>query len=342
MKIGMFTDIHWGAKNNSIQHNADCTIYVDWFYDNVVKEKCTAICFLGDWFENRNSVNIQTLNKSFAALEKLDSLGLPIYFIVGNHDLYHRSNREEFSTYHFSKFKNVVLINEPKSVGSLMFFPYLFKEEYPAAAALIAEKKPDYVFGHFEFRNFVITGADRRMDHGPDHTQFAGPKYIFSGHFHKRQANDNIIYLGNTFPTNYGDQGDDERGMCILDTETEAVTFLDWEDCPKYRKVRLSSVLEGYTDFPPKCRVRCLVDIDIAYSDAQALKDEMVKSMSLREFSLEENLAGRKDAIVGQDGELELDFSSLNDAVISMLQTGVTGTASIDPAKLVEIYGSLS
>lgn len=340
-KIALFTDIHWGCKNNSIQHNQDCMDYIDWFVENVKKEKCDAISFMGDWFENRNAINVQTLNQSFKGLEKLDALGIPIYFCIGNHDLYHRENRAQFSTFHLGKFKNIVLVNEVIQVNDMMFFPYLFKTEYATAASLINDKKPKYVFGHFEFRNFVITGSDRRMEHGPDHTQFSGPEYIFSGHFHKRQANDNIIYIGNTFPTNYGDAWDDERGMAILDTDSNNVEFINWVDCPKYRKVKLSNVLEGQADFPEKCRVRCIVDIDIAYTDAQALKEEMVKSAGLREFSLEENLAERKDAIAGTEEELQLDFSSLNDAVINMLKTGVSGTATIDPEKLVEIYSSL-
>jgi len=342
MKLALFTDIHWGAKNNSIQHNTDCRDYIDWFIQNLKAEKSDAIVFMGDWFENRNAINVQTLNHSFRALDSLNALGIPIYFIVGNHDLYHRGNREQVSTFHFSQFKNVKLVNESYFENDMAFFPYLFKDEYPKAAELILKHKSKYVFGHFEFRNFVVTGTDRRMDHGPDHKQFSGPTFIFSGHFHKRQANDNVIYIGNTFPTNYGDQGDDERGLCFLDTNTDNVEFVNWEDCPKYRKIKLSSVLDGEIDFPPKCRVRCLIDIDIAYSDAQALREEMVKTMGLREFSLEENISEWKDMIAGENGEMDnFDLSSLNDAVIGMLQQGVQGTSTIDAGKLVEIYSTL-
>lgn len=342
MKLSIFTDIHWGAKNNSIQHNQDCRDYINWFIQHTKAEKSNGIVFMGDWFENRNAINVQTLNYSFSALESLNDLDIPIYFIVGNHDLYHRGNREQVSTFHFSQFKNVKLVNEQLIDNDMVFFPYLFKDEYPKAAETILKNKSKYVFGHFEFRNFVVTGTDRKMDHGPDHTQFSGPKYIFSGHFHKRQALDNVIYIGNTFPTNYGDQGDDDRGMALLDTSTDEVHFLNWEDCPKYRKIKLSNVLDGSVDFPPKCRVRCLIDIDIAYSDAQALKEEMVKSLGLREFSLEENISERKDMIAGEEGEIEnFDLSSLNDAVIGMLQTGVQGTNTIDANKLVEIYSTL-
>ncbi len=79
MKIALHTDIHWGCKNNSTQHNDDCLDYIRWFVENFKKEKCDAICFMGDWFENRNAINVQTLNKSFEGLEILDSLNVPIF-----------------------------------------------------------------------------------------------------------------------------------------------------------------------------------------------------------------------------------------------------------------------
>lgn len=338
-KVGMFTDIHFGKKNNSIQHNQDCLDFVTWFCKRVKEEGCSHVMFLGDWFENRNAVNVLTLHFAQEACKLLDDLGIPVYIIIGNHDLYHRENRKVFSTKVFAEFKNITMVNECMVVDeTFLVAPFLFKNEY---AELAKYNHLKYWMGHFEFRNFVITGSDRRMEHGPDHKQFSGPSYIFSGHFHKRQANDNVVYIGNTFPMDYGDAGDDERGMAILDTSNDDVSFINWTDCPKYRKVRLSNVLNGDADFPEKCRVRCVVDIDIAYSDAQALKEEMVKSIGLREFSLEENLAERKDAIAGSEDELQLDFSSLNDAVIGMLKTGVSGTATIDPEKLVEIYSSL-
>lgn len=342
MKIAMFTDIHWGAKGNSIQHNQDCIDYMSWFIQNVKREGCDAIVFMGDWFENRNAINVQTLNMSYDGLKLLDDLGMPIYFCVGNHDLYHRGNRQLYSTYHYNKFQNVNLISDPFINGNLMFFPYLFKDEYPAAAALINKHNPQYVFGHFEFRNFVVTGSDRVIEHGPDHKLFAGPKYLFSGHFHKRQVSDNVVYIGNTFPTNYGDVWDDARGMCVLDTETEDVEFIDWEECPKYRKVKLSDVLsDASLTFPEKCRVRCLIDVDIGYSEAQTLKEEFIKQLSLREFSLEENINEKKDAIAGEDADIEFDINSLNDAVIKMLKTGITGTSTIEPNRLIEIYSTL-
>lgn len=339
-KVAMFTDIHFGKKSNSIQHNQDCLDFVKWFCDQVrAAGDITHVAFLGDWFENRNAVNVMTMNFAHEALKLLNALGLPVYIIIGNHDLYHRENRKVFSTKVFDEFANVKMVSECMLVEDILIAPFLFKHEYKDLAEYM---NVPYWLGHFEFRNFVITGSDRRMEHGPDHTQFKDVKYIFSGHFHKRQANDNVIYIGNTFPMDYGDAWDDARGMAILDTATDNVDFIDWLDCPKYRKVKLSDVLgESPPHFPPKCRVRCIIDMEIGYSDAQSIREEFTKNLGLREFSLEENLLEKKEAIAGEELLGDFDLSSLNDAVIKMLEAGITGTSTIDPTRLIEVYQRL-
>jgi hypothetical protein len=50
--------------------------------------------------------------------------------------------------------------------------------------------------------------------------------YVFSGHFHKRQSKANVWYIGNSFPHNYADAGDDARGMMIL--EWDKSVFHSW------------------------------------------------------------------------------------------------------------------
>ena len=35
-KAAVFTDIHFGLKSNSIQHNRDCSDFVDWFIEKSI------------------------------------------------------------------------------------------------------------------------------------------------------------------------------------------------------------------------------------------------------------------------------------------------------------------
>ena len=340
-KLAMFTDIHFGARNNSDQHNLDNLDYIDWFIEKVHEEKPSHIAFLGDFFENRNAINVRTMDRAAEACRRLNALNIPIIWIVGNHDLYHRSDRAIFSTDIFSDLTNFLIVSEPIKLSKDWFVaPYLFRQEYPNLVGDINAAK--YVLGHFEFRGYVITGADRVMDHGPDADDFKGPKYIFSGHFHKRQFNKNIIYIGNTFPTNYGDAGDKERGMAVFDVENDDVYFHNWEQAPLFFKTRLTRVLGGEDTFPARARVRCTLDMDIGYSEVQQLRDEMIKGMGLREFSVEEDIIARKEMIAeGLEIEGDLDLSSLDNTVRQLISEGVKTTATIDPQVLIKLYEEL-
>lgn len=341
MKLLMFTDIHFGCRSNSDQHLQDCLDYIDWFCELAISEKATHIAFLGDWMENRNAINVRTLKYSQEAARRLNALDLPIFFIVGNHDLYHRSNRKIFSTDPFSDLKNFQVISEPVELTPEIFAtPFLFKDEYPDLAKEINAHK--YVLGHFEFRNFVVTGQDRTLDHGPDASLFTGPKYLLSGHFHKRQVSKNIVYIGNTFPTSFGDAWDAERGAALLETDTEELCFFNYDNAPLFYKTRLSNVLAGDIDFKGRGRVRCLLDTDIPYSDVQALREEMMETFQLREFSVEEDIASKKDALsAGLEIDGELDLSSLDGTVRQLIIEGVAPTPTIDPEYLASLYEEL-
>ena len=155
-KSALFTDIHWGARNNSLMHNTDCMDFIDWFIEKVKEEHCTHIFFLGDWFENRNAINVQTLQMSFNGLKKLNALNIPIFLMIGNHDLYSRHNRDVHSIYQFGELSNVVVVDAEPIVlnDDFLLCPFLFKDEYSKYGGLINNSK--YVFGHFEFRNFIL------------------------------------------------------------------------------------------------------------------------------------------------------------------------------------------
>lgn len=342
-KTACFTDIHFGKRINSIQHNEDCLKFIDWFCEKVKEEgDVSHVFFLGDFFENRNAVNVLTLDYAHEGLLRLNALGLPVYILVGNHDLHHRESRKVFSTKVFRNVENVHVISEPIVLDkNTMLCPFMFKHEYPSLVQYTPQK---YWYGHFEFRNFVITGTSRLMDHGPDHSQFAAQKYIFSGHYHKRQCRDNTIFMGNCFPMDFGDVHDTERGMMIVNHETEEVYFYDWEDAPTFIKTRLSSVVAGEWDPKPNARVSCILDMEVTYSEAQVLKEEFVEAFQLREFTIEENVAERKANIEGdieEEEDIDEESVSLEETVRNLLQTGVVKTATINNSTLIEIWNEL-
>lgn len=343
-KIGMFTDIHFGRRNNSKVHNQDCLDHLTWFCGKIKEAgDYTHIAFLGDWFESRSAINIETMEYSYQGLRMLNDLGIPVYFLVGNHDLHRRTTREVHSVRMFQELTNIVVIDKPTVIDECLFSPFLFEPEY---GSMIQHNDLYAFFGHFEFKNFVITGYNTVMDHGPDHTLFNGPKKIFSGHFHKRQVNDNVVYIGNAFPMDFGDAGDFERGMCTYHVQDDRVEFENWDDAPTYGRTTLTKVMDGSWQPKQKMKVKCTIDVELGYSDAQELRDGMIEMYQLRDFVLEEDRAAKQGVLEGDTSKVTesigVDFSGIDDMVIAQLEAAKEDKAlKVDPDKLIEIYKNI-
>lgn len=337
------TDIHFGRKANSNTHNQDCIDFLNWFAAQVKADPdIDFVAFLGDWNENRSALNISTLNYSYLGAKILNDLGLPVYFIIGNHDLYHRHTREVHSVIPFNEFSNFILVEEPtlvKEIGDgVLFCPFMFHDEYPGLANY---NHVPFWAGHFEFKGFEVTGYGMKMPTGPEASLFKGPKYIVSGHFHKRQVEDNVIYIGNTFPMDFGDAGDDQRGMMIHDFEKDEMVFENWDDCPRYTKTTLTDILDGTVVLQPKSRVKCIVDVPITFEESGALKQSFTEKHNLREFILEESLE-IKNALEGTDVEINWDDDKLAgvDELVQQMLNEIS-SEHIQNDMLVDIYNGL-
>lgn len=334
----MFGDIHFGRKNNSEVHNTDCKNHITWFRDQCLKHEVDHIVFMGDWFEERTAIDGLTSKYALDCATILNDIGIPVYFIVGNHDLYYRDNRDVFASYIYSPLNNFILIDQPvvrtDTLAPTLYSPFLFEDEYAELAGYF--DVPIWM-GHFEFKGFVLTGDTVVKHSGPDPDKFSAPKHIFSGHFHKRQKSKNIQYIGNTFPMDFGDANDNDRGMAIYDYEMDETTYINWEECPKYITVTLSELAKDPAVLKDNARVKCVADSDITFSENSELKQQMMEEYNLREFSIEEEMT-----ITVVDGELteeEVKAETTNSLVRKLL--GKIESDTIDAELLIEIYDSL-
>lgn len=341
-KVAMFTDMHLGRKNSSEVHLNDCQEYINWFISNCKKEKVDMIVFCGDWFEHRDAITGKTLDRSHKIIKQLiGELSLPFFLIVGNHDLVYRNTRNSFNTVIFEPFENMFLVDDNISLNiqenRVLFCPYLFEEEYSEQISEI--NSHDVVFGHFEFKGFVVTGETKVLDHGPDHDDFKKPKRIFTGHFHKRQEKGNVHYIGNTFPMDYSDANDTNRGMAIYDFQNDDLKYIDWPESPSYVKCSLSDLLESPKEFlRAKASVTCLVDEkDLGYEDILKIKTVLTDKFSLRELKLVEPM---DDYSISEEiDEEDLKSESTDELVLTLLDK--IKTEEIESEELKKIYKGL-
>ena len=331
-KAAAFTDIHFGLKSNSLQHNQDCANFVDWFIAEAKKENCETCFFLGDYNHHRASINIHTLQFGLQALEKLSAAFDVVYFIPGNHDLYYRDRRDIHSVEWAKHLPNVVIINDFFKQGDVSIIPWLVQDDYKKLGKLSGK----YLFGHLELPHFYMNAMVQMPDHGElNETHVQGFETAFSGHFHKRQHRKNIWYMGNAFPHNYADVGDDARGMMILEWGSDPV-FRSWPRQPIFRVYKLSDILETPESLLLiDSYVRVHLDIDISYEEANFIRETMIPEYKLREMTL---IPMKVEAIeqYNSDG---LKFESVDQIIID--QINAIESNSFDKRLLLDIYNNL-
>ena len=284
-KAAVFTDIHLGLKGNSKVHNDDCERFVDWYIEQAKANNCETGIFCGDWHHNRNSLNLTTMDATIRCMEKLGSAFEKFYFFDGNHDLYYKDKRDVNSTAFATYIPGITFIDEIYQEDDVALVPWLVGDEWRK----IKDIKSKYMFGHFELPSFYMNAMVQMPDHGELKAEhFQHQEYVFSGHFHKRQKQGKIHYLGNAFPHNYADAWDDARGMMILDRENnKEPEYLNWDDCPKYRTTTLSKLLDPNQDIiKSNMYLRVTIDVPISYEEAQFIKETYISQYGCREITL--------------------------------------------------------
>jgi hypothetical protein len=175
----------------------------------------------------------------------------------------------------------------------------------------------------------------------PDHGElraedFVGPEYVFSGHFHKRQQNNNVIYIGNAFPHNFSDTWDDDRGMMTMEWGGQP-EYKAWPDAPKFRTIKLSELIDRKDEIMlSKMYLRVNLDIDISFEEANYIKETFIKDYDIREISL-----------VQDKSNLEGSYEDTPDAKFESIDTIVSeqlvniDSGQFDKKILLDIYNDL-
>jgi DNA repair exonuclease SbcCD nuclease subunit len=266
-------------------------------------------------------------------LEHLNNNFDQVYFIPGNHDLYYRDKRDIQSVEWARHLPNVTVCNDWFEGGNVVIAPWLVGDDHKRIPRL----KGRYMFGHFELPGYLMNAMVAMPDHGSvQREHFGNFEHVFTGHFHKRQTQKNITYIGNCFPHNYADAGDDERGMMILEWG-HTPEFHAWPDQPRYRVLGLANLIDRAPELlSPNMHVRVNLDIEISYEEANFIKETYVKDYGLREMSLIPNKSSSVDTDMAPG---EVRFESVDQIVTDQL-TNIE-SEFYDNKLLLQIYQTL-
>lgn len=264
MKMALISDLHFGAKQNSDVFLDKMCMCLDTFLEYVRANEIGAVVIAGDVFESKHVVNIKVMNKSIKFVEDLSGLSLPVYMLLGNHDVYYTTQNNFNSLKIFREFKNVFVIeDEPFSFGDILLVPWVNDRDRFLESKVI-EGHEQTCIGHFDIKGFPMYNGAMLSENGlPAEIFYRNFKQTFSGHFHTRSDKTydgygRISFIGSPYQLTRSDKGD-ERGFCVFDTETLDVEFLN---LPGAKHIDIK-----YPEEPGGLITGNIVDIYVDYAD---------------------------------------------------------------------------
>jgi len=231
-----------------------------------------------------------------------------------------------------SAIDNLTIVDEPLIKNDVAIIPWLVDDEWKG----IKKIKTKYMFGHFEIPGFSMNAHVQMPDHGHiSKSHFKHQDYVFSGHFHKRQKEGHIHYIGNPFGHNFADAWDTNRGAMFLEWGGEP-EYVNWPAGPRYITCYLTDLLENTEEYLcEKTYARVTMDMNLTFEEASFIKEIFIDSYNIRDLKFIHDQTEADDI----EFEGEITFQTVDQIVTEQLIN--LDLSSFDKHKLVEIYQNL-
>lgn len=233
MKIAFINDTHFGCRNDSpfFLENA-VSFFEKQFFPFLEQNNIRQVVHLGDFFDRRKFVNFNTLSVvRKRVVEAFEEKKINLHITIGNHDTYYRNtnNLNSLKELLSDKYKYITIYENPTTINFDDFcfgiIPWITKENESEVIEFIQNCPCKIIGGHFEIIGFeVIAGV--KHQHGLNVSSFNRFDRVLSGHFHIKQNEKNIYYLGTQYQMNFGDVNS-KKGFHVYDTQTDELEFIE-------------------------------------------------------------------------------------------------------------------
>lgn len=231
MRVVLICDTHFGVKNDSpLFLDSFLSFFEDTFFPYLEANNIKTVIHLGDLLDRRKYVNYYTLcqvRERF--LNYFDVNNIDLHCILGNHDTFYRNTSKINSmTELFSHYKNIKIYSEPITLTfdgfDIGLVPWINESNAKLSIAYLEDAAPSVVMGHFEINGFQVIAGVNHL-HGLEPSLFRKFDAVYSGHFHIKQSDKNISYLGAPYQITFSD-AHDVKGFHVFDTEDQSMTFV--------------------------------------------------------------------------------------------------------------------
>lgn len=309
-RIFLLSDLHFGVRGNSLEWLNNQLYFFEEFYFPFLKENVKEgdiFFMLGDWFDNRQLLDINIMNKAIDIIFKISQI-MPVYLMTGNHDIYKKHDTDVNSLAAFRFIPNVTIFEDPVIVtngkSNILVLPWIGDKEKEEKYAKANVKKAKYIFAHTDLQGFKYDNG-RNIVKGADLLGVKGYKKIFSGHIHKRQEHSHVYYIGSPYHTKRGDIGN-KKAVYVFDPDNNKVEEFENNLSSVFQRIKLEDLMEWTLEYTKSILSNNYTDIIVP--------DKYIHLFNLTKFiELLEGCPYKKVETVGEKVKIDDDFVGIID-----------------------------
>lgn len=322
-KIYLISDLHFGVRANSLEWLKN---QLDFFYNVYIpylketKKPGDILFILGDFFDNRQLIDINVMNKGIDIILDLSTI-MPVYFLTGNHDIYKKHDTDVNSLAAFRFIPNVKIYEQPTIITNgktkILILPWIGN---PEKEEMYGKSNPcDYIFAHADIMGLKYDNG-RQIVKGAKLRGIKGVKKVISGHVHKRQELKDSLYLGSPYSTKRSDIGN-KKGHYIFYPDENKTEFIINKTSPVFQRILLEDLMEWTLERAHKLLENNYTDIIVP--------DKYIHLFNLTRFTeLLEGCNYKKVETIGEKKKLDDTFGEMMDGeeikdIISLLEKSI-------------------
>ena len=247
----IFSDIHIFAHKRKLERLEDCLSVLDWVFDTARKYNIKNILFGGDFFHDRQKIEVYTYQRAFEALSKnLTNNPAHLWLLLGNHDLWFNEKTSISSVIPLSALPNIHIIDKPSRliIDNIPwdFVPFTHDPISSVQELKVLPGKADFCLGHIALDGAQLHGdtlSEVAVEHDGDMVKvssnlFSHYKQAFFGHYHAAQILDDVCeYVGSPLQLSFGEAGQ-TKNILLFDTDNLKKTYIPNDFSPKHLVIR--------------------------------------------------------------------------------------------------------
>jgi len=239
MKIAIYADLHLYNHHRLLVNSETALRFLTYLRDYCIEKDIDTIVNAGDFFHTKARAYAPHVIQALLRVKDINKAGIKQYMIIRNHDMANPNNTMNSIVFAFSDYAKIIpdyhfIDYENVRVHFLCFTHNMFEN------FILAEEKKNILIAHLDLIGFMMPNGFRATS-GFRRDDFKDFDLVISGHYHKHQARDNIVYVGSPYQTSFAER-DQPHGFMVLDTDTVTWEFIEYEDAPKYKVVTIKNL----------------------------------------------------------------------------------------------------